>query len=75
MNTGNDVDHARIAADLWNAGADEFNQWDALGQDEKDELIAEQKLLQIVKAMTATLARPDGTERSLHTTGPHAGFF
>lgn len=46
MNTGNDVDHARIAADLWNAGADEYNQWDALGQDEKDELISEQKLLQ-----------------------------
>lgn len=24
----------------WNAGADEYNQWCELGQDEKDELIA-----------------------------------
>lgn len=31
---------AQIAASRWNAEADEFNQWDALGQDEKDELIA-----------------------------------
>ncbi|HBP6163731.1 TPA: hypothetical protein L6A15_28355 [Pseudomonas aeruginosa] len=37
---------AQIAANRWNAEADEFNQWDALGQDEKDELIAaEQELL------------------------------
>ncbi|MBW9240737.1 hypothetical protein I6U33_25745 [Pseudomonas carnis] len=28
------------AANRWNAEADDFNQWDALGQDEKDELIA-----------------------------------
>ncbi|WP_057382792.1 hypothetical protein [Pseudomonas aeruginosa] len=28
------------AASRWNAGADEFNQWDALDQDEKNELIA-----------------------------------
>lgn len=26
---------------LWNSRADQYNQWDALGQDEKDELIAE----------------------------------
>lgn len=31
---------AQSAINRWNAGADEFNQWDALGQDEKDELIA-----------------------------------
>ena len=31
---------AQVAANRWNAEADEFNQWDALGQDEKDELIA-----------------------------------
>jgi len=37
---------AEVAANRWNAEADEFNQWDALGQDEKDELIAaEQELL------------------------------
>ena len=36
----------QVAAYRWNDGADEFNQWDALGQDEKDELIAaEQELL------------------------------
>lgn len=27
------------ARELWNIAADEFNQWDALGQDEKDELV------------------------------------
>ena len=31
-----DIDRARCK---WNAEADEYNQWDALGQDEKDELI------------------------------------
>ncbi|MFW5300859.1 hypothetical protein ACOAMY_16200 [Pseudomonas aeruginosa] len=32
---------AQIAAEnRWNAAADDFNQWDALGQDEKDALIA-----------------------------------
>ena len=37
---------AQLAADRWNAGADEYNQWEELGQDEKDELIsAERKLL------------------------------
>ena len=30
----------KIAQDHWNASADEYNQWDSLGQDEKDELIA-----------------------------------
>ena len=28
------------AREKWNAEADAFNQWDSLGQDEKDELIA-----------------------------------
>lgn len=45
MNSQSEVDLAQIAADCWNAGADEFNQWDALGQDEKDELISKQKLI------------------------------
>lgn len=47
MNTNTpSMELAQIAADRWNAGADEYNQWDALGQDEKDELIsAEQKRL------------------------------
>ena len=27
-------------ADIWNAQADEFNQWDALGEDEKVEFVA-----------------------------------
>lgn len=31
---------AQIAANRWNSEADEFNQWDALDQDEKDSLIA-----------------------------------
>ncbi|MBX8557018.1 hypothetical protein K5D56_26185 [Pseudomonas cichorii] len=31
---------AQVAANRWNAEADEFNQWDALCQDEKNELIA-----------------------------------
>lgn len=31
---------AHLAACRWNAEADEFNQWDALGQDEKEDLIA-----------------------------------
>ncbi|HCF9660091.1 TPA: hypothetical protein NI776_001818 [Pseudomonas aeruginosa] len=40
------VDIAQLAEDRWNAAADEYNQWDALGQDEKEELIsAEQRLL------------------------------
>ncbi len=41
---------AQIAAKRWNAEADEFNQWDALGQDEKDALIAaEQERLSRLK--------------------------
>ena len=32
-----------VARETWNAAADEFNQWDSLGQDEKDELIANAK--------------------------------
>lgn len=40
------IDLEQVAANRWNAEADEFNQWDALGQDEKDELIsAEQRRL------------------------------
>ena len=35
---GNSVES--IARAKWNADADEYNQWDDLGQDEKDELIA-----------------------------------
>lgn len=38
------VDIAQNAADRWNAGADEYNQWDALGQDEKDDLIAAEQI-------------------------------
>ncbi|WP_116826525.1 MULTISPECIES: hypothetical protein [Pseudomonas syringae group] len=41
---------AQIAANRWNAETDEFNQWDALGQDEKDELIAaEQERLNCIE--------------------------
>ena len=29
----------QAARDRWNAEADEYNQWDSLSQDEKDELI------------------------------------
>lgn len=40
------VDVAQLAEDRWNSAADEYNQWDSLGQDEKEELIsAEQRLL------------------------------
>ncbi|HHK0379442.1 TPA: hypothetical protein ACQQJB_003616 [Pseudomonas aeruginosa] len=40
------VDVAQLAEDRWNTAADEYNQWDALGQDEKEEFIsAEQRLL------------------------------
>ncbi|EMM5100316.1 hypothetical protein ACK249_003662 [Pseudomonas aeruginosa] len=40
------VDVAQLAEDRWNAAADEYNQWDSLGQDEKEELIsAEQRLV------------------------------
>jgi hypothetical protein len=35
---GNSAEDAARAK--WNAEADEYNQWDSLGQDEKDELIA-----------------------------------
>ena len=35
---------AQVAADHWNAGADEYNQWDALGQDEKDQLITAEQI-------------------------------
>jgi len=35
----------------WNSGADEYNQWDSLGQDEKDELI---------KTYTSNNRRGDG---------------
>lgn len=46
MNNTPSVDVAQLAEDRWNAVADEYNQWDALGQDEKEELIsAEQRLL------------------------------
>jgi hypothetical protein len=31
----------QVAEDTWNANADSFNLWSALGQDEKDELIEE----------------------------------
>ncbi|WP_153785203.1 hypothetical protein [Pseudomonas sp. EMN2] len=41
-----DTSIAQSAENRWNAEADEFNQWGALGQDEKDELIvAEQERL------------------------------
>ena len=30
-----------IAKEKWNQEADKYNQWDSLGQDEKDELIRE----------------------------------
>ena len=30
-----------IAEEKWNQEADKYNQWDSLGQDEKDELIQE----------------------------------
>ena len=33
----------QIARREWNAAADEYNQWDALGQDEKDLLISAAK--------------------------------
>ncbi len=39
---GNSVES--IVRAKWNADADEFNQWDSLGQDEKDELIANSAL-------------------------------
>jgi len=32
-----------VARDKWNFTADEYNQWDSLGQDEKDDLILEVK--------------------------------
>lgn len=44
------TDHGQLnerARSCWNAQADQFNQWDALGQDEKDHLIA--KVRQLVK--------------------------
>ncbi|HHQ2714348.1 TPA: hypothetical protein ACSPMB_000177 [Pseudomonas aeruginosa] len=45
-NTPSVMSVAQLAEDRWNAAADEYNQWDALGQDEKEELIsAEQRLL------------------------------
>lgn len=37
--TDNIAQIAQIAENRWNAGADEYNQWVALGQDEKDQLI------------------------------------
>lgn len=37
-------DIAQSAADRWNAGADKYNQWDALGQDEKNDLIAAEQM-------------------------------
>lgn len=33
-------DHESAVVARWNAGADQFNQWSALGQDEKDALMA-----------------------------------
>lgn len=32
-----------VAKRCWNANADEFNQWDELGQDEKDELVSAER--------------------------------
>ena len=42
------VDHgwfSERARSRWNARADQFNQWDVLGQDEKDELIDQEQQL------------------------------
>lgn len=33
----------QVAKQRWNAGADEYNQWSELGQDEKDELVVEER--------------------------------
>lgn len=33
-------EQSEAAKERWNAEADQYNQWRALGQDEKDELIA-----------------------------------
>lgn len=35
-----------IAQAVWNAGADQYNQWESLGQDEKDELITDARAIQ-----------------------------
>jgi len=32
-------DYVDVVKSKWNSEADAFNQWDSLGQDEKDELI------------------------------------
>lgn len=32
-----------VAMGRWNANADQFNQWDDLGQDEKDELVVAER--------------------------------
>jgi hypothetical protein len=44
-----------VARETWNAEADEFNQWDSLGQDEKDELIARHRLLRRALAASQNL--------------------
>jgi hypothetical protein len=38
----------RIAKEKWNSESDEYNQWDALGQDEKDVLIKDVLLNQFI---------------------------
>ena len=36
------TDFSALGAELqWNSEADEYNQWDALGQDERDQLVAD----------------------------------
>lgn len=39
------LDHSvqAVAKRRWNANADELNQWDELGQEEKDELVSAER--------------------------------
>ena len=80
------VDIADLAAARWNAKADEYNQWDALGQDEKDELItAEKNLLASASAEQEQSWRDQGRaafasgksidSRPSETENPEASYF
>jgi vacuolar-type H+-ATPase subunit I/STV1 len=45
-----------IARERWNSEADEYNQWDSLGQDEKDELIAKLATIPAVESAKFSFA-------------------
>ena len=69
-----------VAAYRWNDGANEFNQWDALGQDEKMNSLRQSKSCwprsnQRKVAQFSRKKLSNSGKRSLHITGPRSGLW